>query len=263
VTGVLVDSLRTVSLAEVLETAALQHRIDRKYLVDDATALALTRALDEDHRVLAFGTDRTQAYSTVYFDSPDLACHRAHLQGRRRRWKARTRRYPDGSLVRLELKTRDRRGRTVKDALDVEAAAHGRVDDAALDFLDERLRAAYGHGLSHPLVPTLELRYCRTTLVADAGGERLTLDTDLEVRTADGSLVGRMLPDAVLVESKAGLRPGRADRALRVLGAREASCSKYCVGIALAVPTLPAAPWRPLLRRWFVTAAAEGQVAAA
>ena len=262
-TGGLVDGLRTISLAEVLETAALQQRIDRKYLIDDATGRALTRALGQDHRVLAFGAERTQAYSTVYFDSPDLACHRAHLQSRRRRWKARTRRYPDGGLVRLELKTRDGRGRTVKDAVDVEAGAHGRVDDAALAFLDERLRTAYGHGLQHPLVPTLEVRHRRTTLVADAGGERLTLDTDLEVRTLDGGLVGRMLPDAVLVESKAGLRPGTADRALRALGAREASCSKYCVGVAMMSPSLPAAPWRPLLRRWFVTARADGQLVAA
>ena len=261
-TGAAVDSLRTVSLAEVLETSALQQRIDRKYLVDDGSARALLESLSEDHRVLAFGAERTQAYSTVYFDSPDLACHRAHLQGRRRRWKARTRRYPDGALVRLELKTRDGRGRTLKDALDVEAGAHGRLDDAALGFLDERLRAAYGHGLQHPLVPTLEVRYCRTTLVADAGGERLTLDTDLEVRTVEGAAVGRMRPDAVLVESKAGLRPGTADRALRELGAREASCSKYCVGIAMAVPSLPAAPWRPLLRRWFVPARPDQQVAA-
>ena len=262
-TGRLDDGLRTATLAEVLETAALQQRVDRKYLTQEATARALTRALEQDHRVLAFGDERTQAYSTVYFDSPDLACHRAHLQGRRRRWKARTRRYLDGDLARLEVKTRDGRGRTVKHAVDIDPGAHGRVDDAVLAFVDDRLRAAYGSGLRHALLPMLAVLYRRTTLIADAGGERLTLDTDLEVRTVDGAPVGRMRPDAVLVETKAGLRPGRADRALRALGAREVACSKYCIGTAMAVPSLPAAPWRPLLGRWFVPASTAERAAAA
>ena len=250
----LAAGLRTATLDEVLASAALQERIDRKYLVHAATARSLVEALTADHRVLAFGELRSQGYSTVYLDSPGLACHRAHLQGRRRRWKARTRRYLDADLVRLELKTKGRRGRTVKTALDISQADHGRVDEGMLRFVDEGLQDAYGHGLRHALVPALEIRYRRITLVADAGGERLTLDTDLEVRAVDGTLVGRMAEGAVLVESKAGLRPGRGDRALRALGVREASCSKYCLGTAMAEPSLPAAPWRPLLQRWFVPA---------
>ncbi len=250
----LAAGLRTATLDEVMASAALQERIDRKYLLDAPTARSLVEALACDHRVLAFGEVRSQSYSTVYLDSPDLACHRAHLQGRRRRWKARTGRYLDADLVRLELKTKGRRGRTVKTALELAQADHGRVDERMLRFVDRGLHDAYGHGLQHVLVPVLEVRYRRTTLVADAGGERLTLDTDLEVRTVDGTLVGRMAQDAVLVESKAGLRPGRSDRALRALGVREASCSKYCIGTAMAEPTLPAAPWRPLLRHWFVPA---------
>jgi hypothetical protein len=246
--------LRPVDLAEVLATAALQDRVDRKYLVRAGTAQALLEALAADHRVLSVQGRTAQAYSTVYLDSADLACHRAHLQGRRRRWKARTRRYLGSDLTRLELKTKGLRGRTVKRAVDVPVAAHGLADAAAHAFVDEGLRAAYGTGLRLVLEPVLEVRYVRTTVVADAGGERLTLDTDLEVRTPSGVLVGAMAADAVLLESKAGARPGRSDRVLRALGVREASCSKYCVGTALSRPDLPAAPWRPLLQSWFAVA---------
>ena len=262
-TALLLDGLRTASLAEVLGSAALQDRVDRKYLVRSGTADALLRDLGRDHRLLSVDGTCTQSYSTVYLDTADLAFHRAHLQGRRRRWKARTRRYLDSDLVRLELKTKGLRDRTVKSSLVRPLELHGVADDEALAFLDRGLRASYGLGLPAPVVPVLEVVYRRTTLVADAGEERVTLDTDLEVRALDGTLLGGLAPDAVLVESKAGSRPGRADRVLRRLGAREASCSKYCVGTALATPQLPAAPWRPLLRQWFVPAASPEQYAPA
>ena len=260
-----VGELRSVGLVELLATAGLQDRVDRKYLLEQATAARLVDALHPDHRVLELGAGgratRVQGYSTVYLDSTDLACHRAHLQGRRQRWKARTRQYVGSDLTRLELKTKGLRGRTVKVSQELTPGAHGAADDAAHAFLDAGLRAAYGRGLDLALVPVLEVTYRRTTLASDDGATRLTLDTDLEVRTVDGRLVGGLRPDAVLVETKAGGRPGTADAVLRRLGVHEASCSKYCLGTAMAAPWLPAAPFRPLLRRWF-TAADEQALAA-
>lgn len=249
-----VQDFDPVSLAEVLNQAALQDRVDRKYLVDQAVAESLLGALRDDHRVLCLDDRRSQSYSTVYLDGVDLPCHRAHLQGRRRRWKARTRRYLDGDLTRLELKTKGLRGRTVKVSTDVPVDAHGRVDDLAVAFLDAQLHLAYGTGLGHALVPVLEVAYRRTTMISQDGATRLTLDTDLEVRRTDGTVVGGLRPGAVLVETKGSSRPGHADHALRALGVRESSCSKYCVGTALAEPALPSAPFRQLLRRWFESA---------
>lgn len=249
-----VGDLRSVGLTELLETASLQDRVDRKYLVEQETAARLVAALRADHRVLQLGGARVQGYSTVYLDSADLACHRAHLQGRRRRWKARTRQYLGSDLTRLEVKTKGLRGRTVKVSQELDRSRHGEVDDAVHAFVDAQLQAAYGRRLDLELVPVLEVVYRRTTLVSDDGSTRLTLDTDLAVRTVDGRPVGGLRPDAVLVETKAGGRPGTADRALRGLGVHEASCSKYCLGTAMAAPSLPSAPFRPLLRRWFVPA---------
>ena len=248
----LVAGLAPVPLREVLATASLQDRVDRKYLVDRDTAARLVQRLSGDVRALEVDGARVAAYSTVYFDSADLACHRAHLQGRRRRWKARTRRYLDGDLCRLELKTKGPRGRTIKDVVDVAAGQHGRLDASALAFLDERLAAAYGTGLDRDLAPALTVTYSRATLVG--AGERLTLDAGLDAWTPDGRHVTALSPRAVLVESKAGSSPGLADRVLRDLGVRETDVSKYCAGLAVALPALPAPALRPVLRRWFVDA---------
>ena len=251
-----VAGCRGIDLAEVLDTAALQDRVDRKYLLDVGTAERVLDALQGDHRVLEVDGRRVQAYSTVYFDSHDLTCHREHVQGRRRRWKARTRRYLDSDLTRLELKTKGPRGRTVKVSTDVAPERHGVVDDSVRDFLDTHLLAAYGRGLGVELVPVLEVGYLRTTLVADGGGTRLTMDTDLQVRAPGGAPVGRLQAGGVLVETKSGARAGRADRVLREHKVQQASCSKYCLGTAMAAPALPSAPFRPLLRKWFEPAAA-------
>ena len=242
------DRLAPVSLREVLATAALQDRVDRKYLVDAGTVEQLLARLSGDVRALKIDERRQCGYSTVYLDTADCACHRAHVQGRRRRWKARTRRYLDSDLCRLELKTKGLRGRTVKIAQDVDASLHGALDDEGRAFLSTGLQRAYGCALP-ALGPVLEVAYRRATLVGD--GERLTLDTDLQVRTPAGLLVAALRPDAVLVESKAGCAPGAADRVLRSLGVRETSVSKYCAGTALARPDLPAPDLRPVLRRWF------------
>ena len=257
-TAAALGRLTPVGLREVLETAALQDRVDRKYLVGAATADRLLDRLSGDVRCLEIDGRRQCGYSTVYLDTPDCACHRAHVQGRRRRWKARTRRYLDSELCRLELKTKGLRGRTLKIARDVHPALHGTLDDDGRAFLADGLHRAYGCALPR-LGPVLEIAYRRATLVGD--GERLTLDTDLQVRTTDGRLVAALRPDAVLVESKAGSAPGLADRVLRSLGARETSVSKYCAGTALARPDLPAPDLRPALRRWFTTG--EGLVLAA
>lgn len=253
-------ALTPVALADVLSEAALQDRVDRKYLVRLPQALDLLDLLGGGFRVLQIEQRRLAAYSTVYFDTPDLTCHRAHLQGRRRRWKARTRRYLDGDLCRLELKTKGVRGRTVKSALDVGADHHGRLDDRGRAFLTDALSTAYGQALPAGLGPVLDVRYRRATLVGD--GQRLTLDVDLLVLGPDGQPVAGLQPDAVLVETKAGAAPGAADRVLRRLGVRESSVSKYCAGTALSRPDLPAPSLRPLLRRWFDDAAGDLVLAA-
>ena len=46
-----------------------------------------------------------------HFDTPQLTAYRAHLQRRRRRFKARTRAYTDSGLNMFEVKLAGARGR--------------------------------------------------------------------------------------------------------------------------------------------------------
>lgn len=98
------------------------------------------------------------------------------------------------------------------------------------------------------------MRYRRTTLVARAGGERMTIDTDLHF-SAQGKALSTG-PDVFILETKSENGRGLADRLLRVAGERPAGrCSKYCIGLAATGQVNRYNHFLPTLRRLGLTAA--------
>jgi hypothetical protein len=226
-----------VSLTEVVQEAAALHRVDRKYVLDADTADHLLRTLPASYRVLEIAGRRHTTYRSTYFDTEDLGTARAHLQRRRLRWKARSRLYVEDGLCRLEVKTKDGRGGTLKSVVDVDAARHGQLDDAGRAHVAEVLA---GQGVAvdgRPLAPTAEIVYRRTTLADTAAGTRLTLDVGVRARMAGGEVW--LDPGTVLVETKSGQRPSAADRVLLERGLRPTSFSKYVAAASLLDPRLP------------------------
>lgn len=229
---------RSVSLDEVLAEAPQLTRVDRKYLVGKGTAQALLDGLPDAYRVLSIEGRRSTTYRSTYFDTVDLASARAHVQQRRRRWKARSRLYVEDNLCRTEVKARDGRGVTAKTVTDADAAGYGLLDEVGAEFVRSTLAS---HGLTADVVslrPTMEVAYRRTTL-ADTTDEQCRLTVDWKVQcTLDGGLVW-LDHGYVLVETKGGLRPSRADRMLAGLGARPRSFSKYVAAASLIRDDLP------------------------
>jgi hypothetical protein len=221
-----------VGLAEVVDNAAALHRVDRKYLVDRATAAALLEALPASYRVLEVAGRTSTGYRSTYFDTPDLATARAHVQKRRRRWKVRSRLYVEDGLCRIEVKTKDGRGSTVKTVADAED--YGLLD---AEFVRSALLAQGIEDDLSTLGPTMEVRYRRTTLADTEAHERVTLDHGVRC-TLGGDRVW-LDDDCVLVETKSGLRLSPADRVLHGLGVRPQSFSKYVSAATLLRDDLP------------------------
>ncbi|MFD5816502.1 polyphosphate polymerase domain-containing protein [Streptomyces sp. NPDC127038] len=237
------------TLAEVDAAAGLQHRTDRKYLVPVGLARRLVEQLADSHRVLDLGGRRTTSYRSTYFDTPRLAAWHAHVQGRRRRWKVRTRLYAEDGLCRVEVKTKDGRGATVKHAQRASAARYGRLDEEAAAFVDRVLTGSAIPVRAADLVATTEIRYLRAALADLHHGTRVTLDGVLTCHRDDRSAA--LDPDFVLVETKGGVRPAPADRMLLGLGVRPVSLSKYLVGQSLLTPGLPDNDVRRIARTRF------------
>jgi VTC domain len=240
-----VGRLAPITLAELTEKAALQTRVDRKYLLPRNAALALLSRLDPATRVLEIDGRRAFQYQSVYFDTPDLVSFRLAAHRRRRRFKIRTRTYVDSAECFLEVKTEGYRGGTVKSRLPYHQDHEDTVTPGRW-FVDSVL----GERPELSFAPTLLTRYRRTTLYQPAGHSRATVDVDLGWTDVDGREL--QLPDVAVIETKTGAAISPVDRMLWSAGYRPARISKYATGLAALRPDLPAAPWRRTLRRHFV-----------
>lgn len=236
-----------IGLDEVIAEAALQTRVDRKFLLTPEEFTALADRLGEDFRIMEIDGLRTFRYESVYFDTEDFEQYRAHRQGRRRRYKVRSRTYADTGLSMFEIKTKGLRGATVKHRIEQDLDDAGRLTDHSLEFLDEVVTREYGEEVP-ALHAVLDSAYVRGTFVNPLDGERVTCDVELQYANGEQQISG---PDLIVVETKSADGRGVSDQALAELGIRPVSMSKYCIGIALLNPQLPANKWSRLLHQRF------------
>lgn len=246
-----VSRLSPVGLAELNSRAALQERVDTKFIVFPSVLARLVGRLGADIEILEIDGRRQFQYDSTYFDTPDLRTYRDHVQGRRRRFKARTRTYVDSGLSMFEIKLEGGRGTTEKlrtpHPLDAAHTLTGTARQRLDDVLAEQSIAPVSE-----LGTATSTAYRRITLTDRTRPVRITVDSDLVVTSRRG--VVRALDDRVLLELKT---PTDRDPVLRVLhemGVRPVSVSKYAAGVALLHPELPRAPWARTLRRHFPAA---------
>jgi hypothetical protein len=240
-----IAALAPVSLDELERVAALDVRVDRKYVVDPAALTDLLRSLPPGTTVLEIGGERAFRYRSLYFDTGELALYRSSAQGRRIRYKVRTRAYSNGTCA-LEVKTPGLRGATVKHRLPYDPAHRDGLTRGGRNFVDSCTGAA---GLGARLGPVLVTWYLRSTLVDHGDGSRVTIDQELTC----GDLTGgrARLAGPVVVETKSTGAATAADGWLWRNGQRPVRISKFGVGMALFDPRLPANRWNRVLRQHF------------
>jgi len=238
--------LRVVDLDTLVEYAALMERTDRKYIVPVSTARALVDAISDTHRVLKINGRRYTTYQSLYFDTADLRSVQAHIQRRRRRWKVRTRLYVEDALCRVEVKTKDNNGATVKVMGDSDPSRFGSLAGADRRFVQLHL-AGHADADVSALLPAAEIDYTRSTLADVDAGTRVTIDWNLATRTT----MGAAWLDAghVLVEVKGQSTSTRADQVLSELRARPQRFSKYVAAASTTTPRIPDNDFRRLLAR--------------
>src|SRR6218665_1223314 len=178
-------SLASIDLDELLALAALQTRIDRKYVLPRDDAERVLAGLAPETRVLEIDGARGSLYESVYFDTDDLMSYRMAALGRRRRFKLRTRAYLDTGDAFLELKTKGARSVTVKERLAYEIEHRDELTAEGLAYAAPPLDELGLHDL-HPLRPTPLTRYLRETLYLPGSGSRATVDTELRWEDAAG-----------------------------------------------------------------------------
>ena len=246
-----VEGLGPVSLPDLVARAGLQTRVDTKFIVYPAVLDHLVGALAAELRVLEIDGLRQFRYDSTYFDTPAWRTYRDHVQGRRRRFKARTRHYVDSDVCMFEVKLEGTAGSTEKLRTSHPVDRSGALTARARSHLESVLAQA-GIRPASGMVPALRTAYRRTTLTHAEREVRLTVDTDLTCSSDRGSM--RALEDRVLLEVKTPTERDPVLRALQRMGVRPVSVSKFCAGVALLHPEVPRQPWAAGLRTHFATA---------
>src|SRR5688572_1197274 len=121
---------------ELLESRALQHRVDWKYLVPVRLLGRVLAELRADFHVVNAGERWIASYDTVYFDTPDRQLYHDHRRGRRPRYKVRIRHHLDRRVAFLEVKCKRRPDRTLKERLGL-PFGQARLDEEARRFIHE------------------------------------------------------------------------------------------------------------------------------
>jgi hypothetical protein len=240
----LIAAFRPISLDELDRRASLQQRVDHKYVAGLDRLADMLESLRADHDALEIDGRRAFDYRSVYFDTPERTSFVDHVEGRKPRYKVRTRHYLTTRACVFEVKIKRPDGETSKRSIDYDGTEQDRLTEDARALIDEELGAA---GLEPPgeLHPSLVTEFSRVTLGLRDGPERVTIDRDLRLGSGDESLVLR--PDLALVETKTEDGAGRSDRALAELGVEPVSLSKYRIGIGrLAAPEADADYAQPL-----------------
>ncbi len=227
----LLHSFEPISLDGLNEKAEMLSRIDNKYVVRSDALQKIIPEISADFEILDIDNCRAFTYDTQYFDDAERSAYYEHHQGLRKGFKVRVRRYADAKLCFLEVKVKGKRGMTVKHRLPYNPEEIGTLTPDALGFAKSTYSNHYGKPFEYDLKSALDLRYKRITLVAKSGGERMTIDTDLQFWSGGKSI--KVSPDVFIVETKSKLGRGIADLSFRKVHERPTSkCSKYCVGMA-------------------------------
>ncbi|MCC5961615.1 MAG: VTC domain-containing protein [Rhodobacteraceae bacterium] len=234
-------------------------RFDSKFVAQVSALGALVQTLHasssggQSWRVLEVEHHRIVQYQTAYFDTPCLQLYRDHLQGRRRRFKIRTRRYSTGAHV-LEIKLKGICGKTEKlRRTRANGARRMVLDHAEHDWLLDSLQTQFAYPAPLELSPSAQTFYRRICLVGP-DDDRLTIDLDFAVAQGCNSPQGAadqqiaVNPDLAIVESKSSRMRTDLDRQLRQIARHPDQLSKYAIALAMT-RGVRCNPWLPALRR--------------
>lgn len=239
------QSLAPITLDELDGLAALQTRVDRKYVLPACRLGEVLADLPPDARILDIDGAREFGYDSLYLDTAELTAY--HLAGRkrRRRFKVRRRVYTDSGQAWFEVKTRVGGGLTVKTRIPDGDGDAAHLGPEARCFVAATLERVGIAGVDPAaLAPTLRTTYRRTTFYLPTDRARVTVDLDLAVANDDDALTWDGL---AIVETKAGRAPTELDRRLWRRGHRPVCLSKYGAGLAAITPDLPDEKWHRVL----------------
>lgn len=195
-----------ISLEDLNAKAALQTRVDRKYVLPVEAAKDLLSQLQPVAEVLKIADSRSHPYASTYFDTPELESYHLAAFGRRRRFKVRARTYVESGLSFIEVKTKGANKVTVKERVPYLASDNSGLSAEAQNYVHQTLSAGQITNVDvSAFKPVLTTEYDRSTLLIAKDGARATFDFGLTI--SNGTTQKIRFDHLVVVETKSGATP--------------------------------------------------------
>ncbi|MBR0433982.1 MAG: polyphosphate polymerase domain-containing protein [Bacteroidaceae bacterium] len=234
--------LTPISLDE-MSGIKLMNRTDTKFVTSKRKLAELLRLAQGQYYAQQIEDKRIAAYRTIYWDTPEHRFFLEHHNARAPRQKIRVRTYLDSDLTFLEVKTKNNHGRTKKKRITVPSQDRRDVIEAGgTPFIQGLTGATFDE-----IIPTVQNRFQRITLVNYGKTERLTIDFNVcfhNFETANDAETGEL----VIIELK---RDGNVFSPildlLRQLRIKPSGFSKYCIGSVMTNDALKRNLFKPKL----------------
>lgn len=222
-----------------MKAVRLMNRVDQKYIAPAAMLEPLLERVAEQYYVQLIENNPIAPYRTLYFDTADLAMYLMHHNRKLNRQKLRVRTYRSTDTTFFEIKNKDNKRKThkVRIPLDVSLFDHALEVPEVRDFIEKNtpyLTPNSSLCTPHSLIPCLENRFDRITLVDKAMSERVTIDLGIRFHNRATTLDNDIARTLVIeVKHEGGAPTSTIERALHELHILPRRMSKYCIGTAL------------------------------
>ena len=239
----IVQGMNPITLDE-MSGVKLMNRIDTKYVVTEKQLRDILARICDAYYAQEVEGNRLSPYSTVYYDTPDLAMYLIHHNRHLVRDKVRVRTYVDSHLTFCEVKHKNNKGRTKKKRIVVEPVPNIIDNPEAAAFLAEKQPYPVG-----TLSPHLVTIFDRFTLVNYGKTERLTIDCNLHFENLRSGTTASMAPLAVMELKQDGRARSLLKDVLFEMRIHPFKISKYCIGTCMTRPDVKQNRFKKKLRR--------------
>lgn len=212
-----------------MDKVKLMRRTDTKFVLSKELLPKLLKKAVENYLMVEIENEREQIYKTTYFDTPDYKMYQLHHNGIKNRYKIRIRKYIYSKQEFLEIKHKNNKGETIKNRIKHLAPKHMIQEEHSNDFL-----LCHSPFNKEILIPTLDNKFIRLTLVNKDFSERITIDYKLKFVDLNNKLKTKT-SKICIVEIKKGRDNKNSPfiNYLREMRIQSLGFSKYCIGLAL------------------------------
>ena len=226
VSSIVLDSLKEyehINLSQ-LNSVELLNRSDTKYIFNEKYLLPIISDLKSHYNLLQIASENIYLYTTTYYDTLDYLFYKQHQNGNKKRFKIRKRSYSSSSDIYFEIKEKNNKDKTIKNRFPF----NGKLADLD-DLAKSAILKSTGLGVDE-LEATLEVQFFRFTMSDKNFKERVTIDTQINVKKNE---LSKSFDRLVIAEVKQDSYNSRSEffKILKKYKIFQSGFSKYCMGL--------------------------------